>query len=71
MENRGSVGKRERGGHFAGSQFHLRDFLFFFFFNYLPFGQFRLKLFHPMAEIERRHDTSNNTVEFSYNLYKR
>ena len=67
MKREGEGGKRGRGRHSTGSRFQLGEFYFFFFFFFyqLPFGQLKLKLFHPMAKTKRRHDTSNETVEFS------
>lgn len=54
--------KTKRGGQRTiGSQFAGRGF----FFYHLPFERFRLNLFHPRSKIERRHDISNDTVEFS------
>ena len=63
-EENGKMGKGGRGWRTIGNQFEVGNF--FIFFYHLPFGRLRLNLFHSMVEIERRHDTSNNTLEFSY-----
>lgn len=68
MEKRGKRGGGRKKGEGEGvmqvAGFSSGNFIYLFIFYHLPFGWLRIKIFHPMVEVER-----NDTIEFSYFPY--